>query len=327
MRLEVRDDLGRLLHARRRPRPARRRSSTASTTSWASGRSSRRPSWRASGSSISSGPSRSWWCSASGGSKEYQGAHVVRGPAALPGRAPAAPAARAGHGQRLHLGREGQRQPGGAARLVRRLLVRPRPHDPRGPGAGDPRVRAHGRLRLAPVPDQEGALQAHRRQEVPGAQPEPRRSRGAAHPGRRRRTAARNKAVYNMDYYFVGDEGSLTSYADPVDFCFGPHTLANFRRWLQGAVRLARGLESHVAERLRGLGRGQCPRPPRKPARAGVFPPWADHRTYMEVSFANAYQVVRDAVVEGRPRGAHRASRGPRSRRPGTAPTGRGSTG
>ena len=71
------------------------------------------------------------------------------------------------------------------------------------------------------VPDQEGALQAHGRLEVPGAQPQPRRSRGLRTLADVSRTAARNKAVYNMDYYFVGDEGSLTSYADPVDFCFG----------------------------------------------------------------------------------------------------------
>jgi hypothetical protein len=32
------------------------------------------------------------------------------------------------------------------------------------------------------------------------------------------RASARNKARYNMDYYFVGDEGSLTSYGDAVDF-------------------------------------------------------------------------------------------------------------
>ena len=34
------------------------------------------------------------------------------------------------------------------------------------------------------------------------------------------RASARNKARYNMDYYFVGDEGSLTSYGDAADFDF-----------------------------------------------------------------------------------------------------------
>ena len=47
------------------------------------------------------------------------------------------------------------------------------------------------------------------------------------------RASARNKSRYNMDYYFVGDEGSLTSYGDAVDFDWNPHTLEAFRKWLQ----------------------------------------------------------------------------------------------
>ncbi|HEY6555397.1 MAG TPA: beta-galactosidase, partial [Vicinamibacteria bacterium] len=116
------------------------------------------------------------------------------------------------------------------------------------------------------------------------------------------RTAARNKAVYNMDYYFVGDEGSLTSYTDPVDFCFGPHTLSNFRRWLReqyGSLEaLNRTWQSAFAD-----WDSVVPATTEEARKTGVFPPWADHRTYMEISFANAYSVVRKAVVEGDPEG------------------------
>jgi hypothetical protein len=116
------------------------------------------------------------------------------------------------------------------------------------------------------------------------------------------RTSARNKAVYNMDYYFVGDEGSLTSYSDPVDFCFGPHTLAGFRRWLLdqygSLAALNRSWQSAFADWA-----AVVPATTEEARRSGVFPPWADHRTYMETSFANAYRVVRDAVVEGDPEG------------------------
>ena len=38
-------------------------------------------------------------------------------------------------------------------------------------------------------------------------------------------------------------------------------------------------------------------------AREKRFAPWADHRTYMEVSFARAYQTVRDGVRAGDPEG------------------------
>ncbi len=116
------------------------------------------------------------------------------------------------------------------------------------------------------------------------------------------RTAARSKAQYNMDYYFVGDEGSLTSYTDPVDFDFGPHTLANFRKWL--AMRygsldaLNRSWQSSYA-----AWDAVMPSTTEEARKTGVYPPWADFRTYMEISFAHAYQVVRDAVIEGDPQG------------------------
>jgi hypothetical protein len=116
------------------------------------------------------------------------------------------------------------------------------------------------------------------------------------------RAAARNKAVYNMDYYFVGDEGSLTSYTDPVDFCFGPHTLTRFRAWLQEQYGSLAGLNRSWRSDHRDWD-AVWPATTEEAQRSGVFPPWADHRTYMEVSFANAYRVVREAVVEGDPEG------------------------
>jgi hypothetical protein len=116
------------------------------------------------------------------------------------------------------------------------------------------------------------------------------------------RTAARAKAVYNMDYYFVGDEGSLGSYADPVDFCWGKHTLAAFRAWLReqyGSLEsLNRSWGSAFADWDAVL-----PLTTDAARREGRYAPWADHRTYMEVSFARAYQTVRDGVREGDPEG------------------------
>jgi hypothetical protein len=116
------------------------------------------------------------------------------------------------------------------------------------------------------------------------------------------RAAGRNKAVYNMDYYFVGDEGSLTSYTDEVDFCFGPHTLAKFRKWLETKYA---GLEALNRTWRTSYTRWEdvMPSTSEEARRTGVFPPWADHRTYMEHSFANAYAVVRNAVREADPEG------------------------
>jgi hypothetical protein len=115
-------------------------------------------------------------------------------------------------------------------------------------------------------------------------------------------SAARNKAVYNMDYYFVGDEGSLTSYGDPVDYSWDAHALAGFRSWLRTVYGSLEALN-------KSWGTGFAtwdvvvPATTEEARASGRFAPWADHRTYMERSFANAYQVVRDAVVAADPVG------------------------
>jgi hypothetical protein len=115
-------------------------------------------------------------------------------------------------------------------------------------------------------------------------------------------TAARNKAPYNMDYYFVGDEGSLTSYTDPVDYCWGEHTLRNFRAWLQQRYGSLDALNAKWQSRF-ARWEDVLPSTTEEARKTRVFPPWSDHRTYMEVSFARAYAAVREAVVKGDPQG------------------------
>jgi hypothetical protein len=116
------------------------------------------------------------------------------------------------------------------------------------------------------------------------------------------RTAARAKAVYNMDYYFVGDEGSLGSYEDPVDFCWGRHTLAAFRTWLREQYGSLEALNREWGSTFSDWG-AVLPLTTEAARREGRFAPWADHRTYMEVSFARAYRTVREGVREGDPDG------------------------
>jgi hypothetical protein len=116
------------------------------------------------------------------------------------------------------------------------------------------------------------------------------------------RTSARSKAVYNMDYYFVGDEGSLGSYADAVDFCWGKHTLAGFRAWLREQYGSLEALDRSWGSAYRDWD-AVLPLTTEAARREGRFAPWADHRTYMEVSFARAYRTVRAGVREGDPEG------------------------
>ncbi len=116
------------------------------------------------------------------------------------------------------------------------------------------------------------------------------------------RTAAREKAVYNMDYYFVGDEGSLGSYDDAVDFCWGQHTLARFRAWLLEQYGSLDALNREWGSAFVDWD-AVLPLTTEAAQREGRFAPWADHRTYMEVSFARAYATVREGVREGDPDG------------------------
>jgi hypothetical protein len=112
------------------------------------------------------------------------------------------------------------------------------------------------------------------------------------------RAAARNKARYNMDYYFVGDEGSLTSYGDAVDFDWSPAALAEFRSWLKHEYGPLPSLNKEWQTDFKSWD-DVVPYTTEQARQTGSFAPWADHRTFMEITFARAYQTARDAVIQG----------------------------
>jgi hypothetical protein len=112
------------------------------------------------------------------------------------------------------------------------------------------------------------------------------------------RAAARNKARYNMDYYFVGDEGSLTSYGDAVDFDWSPGALMEFRTWLKHEYGTLPSLNKEWRTDFKNW-EDVVPYTTEEARKVGSFAPWADHRTFMEITFARAYQTARDAVIQG----------------------------
>jgi hypothetical protein len=114
------------------------------------------------------------------------------------------------------------------------------------------------------------------------------------------RASARNKARYNMDYYFVGDEGSLTSYGDAVDFDWSPHALADFRVWLRQEYGTLASLNKEWRSSFTEWSQ-VVPYTTEEAKKSQNFAPWADHRTFMEITFARAYQAARDAAIEGDP--------------------------
>ena len=122
------------------------------------------------------------------------------------------------------------------------------------------------------------------------------------------RAAARNKARYNMDYYFVGDEGSLTSYGDAVDFDWSSGALLQFRAWLKQEYENLPALNKEWRTEFKDWD-SVVPYTTEEARKTRNFAPWADHRTFMEITFARAYQTARDAVVEG-DRDAHIAVSG-----------------
>jgi hypothetical protein len=114
------------------------------------------------------------------------------------------------------------------------------------------------------------------------------------------RASARNKARYNMDYYFVGDEGSLTSYGDAVDFDWSPHALEDFRVWLKQEYGSLTSLNKEWRTSFTDWSQ-VVPFTTDEAKKSRNFAPWADHRTFMEITFARAYQTARDAAIEGDP--------------------------
>ncbi|HEV2827461.1 MAG TPA: beta-galactosidase trimerization domain-containing protein [Pyrinomonadaceae bacterium] len=112
------------------------------------------------------------------------------------------------------------------------------------------------------------------------------------------RASARNKARYNMDYYFVGDEGSLTSYGDAVDFDWSRQTLIDFRLWLKQEYGALPTLNKEWRTSFKNWD-DVVPYTTDEARKSRSFAPWADHRTFMEITFAHAYQSVRDAVIQG----------------------------
>jgi hypothetical protein len=122
------------------------------------------------------------------------------------------------------------------------------------------------------------------------------------------RASARNKARYNMDYYFVGDEGSLTSYGDPVDFDWSPSALTDFRAWLRKEYGTLATLNKEWRTSFKDWS-AVVPYTTDEARKSRNFAPWADHRTFMEITFAQAYQTAREAVIEG-DRDAHIAVSG-----------------
>jgi hypothetical protein len=93
-----------------------------------------------------------------------------------------------------------------------------------------------------------------------------------------------------------------------VDFDWSPQTLVGFREWLKVEYET---LEKLNAEWRTGFKQWDAvvPSTTEEARRSRSFAPWADHRTFMEITFAKAYEAARVAAIEG-DRDAHIAVSG-----------------
>ncbi|MFH1825387.1 MAG: beta-galactosidase trimerization domain-containing protein [Candidatus Firestonebacteria bacterium] len=101
----------------------------------------------------------------------------------------------------------------------------------------------------------------------------------------------KSKKGHNPLAYSLADEPSVTCYVKPFDFCFSNHCLSGMREWLKkeyGSLEsLNKEWETHFKawEDVRPFTTNEAK--DRQIKGHENFSPWADHRTWMEITFAN----------------------------------------
>jgi hypothetical protein len=105
--------------------------------------------------------------------------------------------------------------------------------------------------------------------------------------------------------YQLRDELSVGSYASPFDYCFDPHTLADFRGWLQTTYDSLDALNQEWAtsfatwDDVVPFTTYEIKDRERAALAAGTpenYAPWADHRAFMDVAFAGAIDRLRGYI-------------------------------
>ena len=95
--------------------------------------------------------------------------------------------------------------------------------------------------------------------------------------------------------YALDDEISVTTFANPFDFCFCPHCMKKFRSWLKetygslDALNAQWETDSKAWDQVKPLTTWETrDREYAKQPEQYNFSPWADHRTFMDITWADA---------------------------------------
>ncbi len=102
--------------------------------------------------------------------------------------------------------------------------------------------------------------------------------------------------------YYVYEEPSLTCYGDAVDICFSPHTLNAMREWLRSTYGTLQSLNRQWGTEFAEW-QSVIPDDAREAQARGNYSSWADHRTYMEKSYADTFSFVLDQLRKIDPEG------------------------
>ncbi len=107
--------------------------------------------------------------------------------------------------------------------------------------------------------------------------------------------------------YNLRDELSIGSFASPMDYCFSIHTLTSFRQWLGQKYSSLRELNEEwdtefaswdEVEPMTTYEIKDRERKALKEKKLENYAPWADHREYMDTTFANTLAKLRDFIHE-----------------------------
>ena len=102
--------------------------------------------------------------------------------------------------------------------------------------------------------------------------------------------------------YYVFEEPSLTCYGDAVDICFSPHTMRALRLWLRDVYGSLERLNRQWGTNFADWNDVVPDDAPAAQAR-GNYSSWADHRTYMEKTYADTFAFVLNELRKSDPEG------------------------
>jgi hypothetical protein len=107
---------------------------------------------------------------------------------------------------------------------------------------------------------------------------------------------------FSPSAYYIYEEPSVTRYDDALDLCFRESTLAAMREWLKEEYMSLPALNTQWGTDFTRW-EDVVPDDSREARERGNYSSWGDHRTFMEICWADQFKFVQDIVNEVDPGG------------------------